>query len=207
MGRVLNVMITIAWETVGVTLERTAEMYQARLLAAADRFCAELGLSPAWVWVFERGERRGLHSHILIALPEMLATLYCPKLARELAVLCGRDLLDTPESKTLKFDVANDWNVIKQWDGLKYVFKGVDPDRRIKHGRTGQVVPLHEVVGVGPKFQGLICGPRCGWSDAIGDEARAIFVDDHPLPVDLYGDRYLQWHWHEVGAGRWPRSV
>lgn len=213
-GRVLNALITITWGTIGLTVDETIEMRLAQFLAAIDRWCAGYGIRPAWVWVIERGTQRGLHTHIIASLPAMLQLDFRGWFWRALSHICGCDLLHTPASKTLDIRFGMDENVGLQWEGFKYLFKGLSPRYRRTIRSTGVSTPLRPILGLDLSAQGWVLTERSGISPEFSPEAYQHWAAGLPFPPeiprledigspnDLYTDRYLRWYLHELAAGR-----
>ena len=72
LGIVLDSSIDITWSLQGLTSDLTVAARQKSFLDAIHRWFDRHDTRAAYLWVMERGRRRGLHTHINIHIPPTL---------------------------------------------------------------------------------------------------------------------------------------
>jgi hypothetical protein len=213
-GIVLDTFVTITWRMLGIKTDEAVDRCQARLLADLQRWCDDHRVRPAWVWVLEKGRRRGLHTHMLISIPGTLVGVFRPWLMTQLPRLTGADLITTKESRTVDIKPLHAEGVGAQWSVFRYLFKGLSPRLVRTDARTGVQVRVHEIAGLKLNNEGEMVAARCGVAGALEPISIAAWAATHPSlppvnpahangPNDLYTDTYLRWHEAEFLAGRW----
>ncbi|GEO17402.1 hypothetical protein [Microvirga aerophila] len=205
-GWVLNTFISISWSTVGITTDLLVEQAHRRFNERMRKWLLERGLPLAWVWVLERGNTYGLHSHIHVAVPKQHRRDFMQWAKKCVSHIPGRPLVNTEISKTVRFDCRSDRDVAGQWWRFPYYAKGVDPAVGFRDADDKHIWRLlNEVAGLTLKPQGLVKTKRAGVSRALDAKARRAFDAQYGLPpfalanggkepADLYTDEYLKWH-------------
>jgi hypothetical protein len=205
-GLVLNTFISITWSTVDLTGLPDAYQLQDQFLHAAGQWLGrpeQFSKPAAWLWTLENGPKYGVHSHVMMSVPQMLTARFRLWAEKELARIVGGPLLETADSKTVVIVVRPDQDVAYQWDRWRYLFKGIRPDLAWPDPTApARIRLLSEVSGIVPIAQGEIRTGRMGMSPMIGPSAIAELMTEGPpslaidvtrRPSDLYGDQFLSW--------------
>lgn len=187
LGMFMNTLVTVTWPTVGLASDEAVEHAQWRFLRGVDAFFASRGVWAGWVWVTERGRRRGLHTHLLAHVPITVMLQFRQWCLMEVAEIAPQALLDTPESKTIDFQYRlRPSNT--HWAGFRYLFKGLNPRLAVRDSRTGEHTQLATIFGLEPKPQGAVTGARSGVSASLSDEAMSEWLANNEyngfLPLD-----------------------
>lgn len=196
MGLVMDVLVTISWKLAGVA-ERDISAAQSRVMRRVrewskartvngKRLDAQLG----WVWVQERGDTVGVHSHFLFACPPqersrlsgviqraVASAARAPQLGETASCMisrlpidaCAFDLSDRPESDRMAADMR------RQWTLFGYVTKTSTVSYKPKSGARGDT--------------GRIVGKRAGFSHhLLGAKPWKRFAADHGHPATWMKD-------------------
>lgn len=213
MGMVMNTAVDITWSTVGVTGDASVARRQMAFLDALRRWFDRNGVTAAWVWVLEQGETLGLHSHILMHVPDELTLEFRNYAKATLTRIVKRPLLNTDDLKTLLIQHRRREQIIPQWWRFRYMMKGVKPNLVLVVGEEfGQAMNYADRVGVSPKPQGDVGVKRLGVSRALDDSAFKRWaalnefpdVAIRPNADELYDDRFLRWFWENGHQLRVP---
>jgi len=193
----MSTHVTITWQTLGLVNEAAVRRVQRAMLDslrdAAKRWRPAPGYDRdtsrvVWIWVLERSEERGLHSHILFACPPNRRTRLLRLIVKILTRLTGREDIsnrhDCPEQDETQpksaavvmtappprsnGDSSTYREMKRQWVLWRYIFKGYQPSTAASRGVTP--------TGMTPRPQGAIVGKRWGHSTcALGEKDWAEF--------------------------------
>lgn len=157
-SRFLNVHATVSWSTVAVV--RDADVMRAHqiLVDLMRRWLKGSSNDAHYVWVLERGEKLGLHSHILIHLQPGELNAFKKWLHRAVERIAGRPLLEKKDSKTIFVRQESTLNSRAQWEWGKYLLKGTDGTWQLQ--------------SVSRSDEGVIVGKRVGASHSLNDLAQ-----------------------------------
>lgn len=101
LGMMMNTSVDIAWSTVNIRGDLSVNARQREFLDALRRWFDRNELPAAWIWVLEQGAKLGLHSHLLIHVPDHLTSRFRRYATETLARLVGGQLATTEGLKTL----------------------------------------------------------------------------------------------------------
>ena len=176
--RPLNEMVTIHFKLARVSQHRP---FITRFLKHLNDWSRRNFVgSSCWVWVLENPSVQddcfgGLHVHILIHVPFRLLMDF-RRSAKRWLVLAGGTMRKgalhfLPLNHVGPQDDQQGYLKSGLWGTLRYLCKGIDP-------ASAQDFQIR------PKDQGVVCGRRCGYSEALGEGRRW-------LPVDRPNSRYV----------------
>ncbi len=213
MGLMMNTAVDIAWSTAGVEGDLAVTARQRDLLDALRRWCDRNGLPAAWIWVLEQGPKLGLHSHILMHVPDEHVDKFRQYATVTLSRLVVKRLANTKASKTLL--IAHRWGnqITPQWLRFKYMMKGLTADSQLPaRDEFENAIKFSERVAVRPKPQGQVRVKRLGVSRALDHAACKSWAALNDFPStqirrdfeELYDDRYLRWFWDNQHQLRKP---
>lgn len=203
-GLIFNVHLSITWSTFTSDADEFVAARQAAFLDRIRSWCAGLGQLPAWIWVLERGRRRGLHSHILACVPLRLASSFETCVHNVLEEVTGSTPIFTTDGCSFFVRHDDDYHLGAQWSVFRYLMKGLNPEAQVVASdiATG-IRPLHVAAMLNCVEQGLISVPRAGiaeelsaaemmlpWS-SVGLEP--IVFPISPVPAVLYSNEPIQW--------------
>lgn len=164
----LNAQMTITWrETPRFTGDNWAKL-QTELLDKASRFLRRRGIEPAFLWVRERQQGIGAHTHVLINLGTRPQ-----RIARELTRYLTEALDFSPHG--IRCDMGNfGMNTERMRAGaLRYVLKGLDHGAFRYIGMDGSTENIGSALGIRHRGeQGIVEIKRCGTSQNINLKAR-----------------------------------
>ena len=200
-GRVMTTRVDITWSTLGILTDAAVAAGQVAFLDRIRRWLTRHVGGADYLWVLERGRTRGLHSHILVYVPEGLGDAFRASAERNLTAITGKALLHTPESRTMLIQPRLP-DITAQWLRFRYMMKGLDP----QVGWPDSAAPAGyyscaERAGINPEPCGLVDGKRIGVSRCLDDAAftRWAALNDFPdmriLPGGgpLYDSRFIDW--------------
>jgi hypothetical protein len=214
LGFILNTRIDITWSLAGVRDDLEVADCQSRLLDWLRRWLARHNCAAYWIWVLERGKRRGLHTHMMVHIP---SDLYLERFTRygseppfreqleaALERILGRPLVRRKGEKTLHLRHRSNLDTTHQWLAFQYRAKGVGGDPDIASEKYG----LHRV-----SDEGEVVTKRVGVSRVLDDKnvRRLTSVNDFPsfaLPPGPkpFDNRYINWN-REFGHTIWTGAV
>lgn len=209
--RVLDFHLTVSWSTVGITGDREVAAYQGLLVRLINEWFASFNCWPSLLWVLERGDKYGLHTHMLLGTDPVLTHAFWPFLQTVVGrVIAPRVPLRTESSKTSLVVWDRQGGIRKQWATLRYMFKGAARNAGwLTPGSTFRF--LRDVAGLQLEYEGEVTVQRMGVSRGLDTEAvaawrNAVQLPDLELvnargPQDLYHNRFHEWyraHWLEV---------
>ncbi|MGH1589595.1 hypothetical protein ACRBEV_16100 [Methylobacterium phyllosphaerae] len=215
-GWVLNTFVSVSWSTVGVTSDIAVAEATKRFLDLCRRHLRGLDVTPAFIWVVERGSTFGLHLHLLLHVPAGCGNAFRNWLPKGFATATrmkpvavtgvdGKKGVKTLDLQVPRTSTTEQQQIAEQWRVFRYVMKGVVPGIFVldpEHARAA--TPLEEVAGLSPADQGLVTSKRVGVARELGTTAQArhaaatgmkpCFVTKQGWrePEELYGDQYLQ---------------
>lgn len=200
LGRIMNVPMTITWSTVGKADEAQVAACQHRFLELVRKWLHARKAPALWVWVLERGSRRGLHTHLLLSVPDEFKIAFRGAAGPMLETAIRRPLLNTPASKTMKKEMRSALAVVPQWEWFKYIMKGVDRNLGWKL-QGGEPLFFHAKLNVKPSNEGATQLKRVGVSRNLDDASFARWrslneFPDMEINADsgaLYGSRFYDW--------------
>lgn len=187
MGLVFSTHVTIVWKTVGVLSDGQVAQAQQHLFSTLRAFekrrrrtVDDRGFMPilAWVWMLERGDVNGLHTHIVLACPQAERTRLLRAIHRSVESFSGkvpvpRDEGENPKPATIVMTHAfrkkgglcsHKTELRQQWVYFRYVFKGLET----RASRWGGLVWGERFVPIIKRAeQGLIQGQRWGYSAGV----------------------------------------
>jgi hypothetical protein len=213
LGLVMDTSVDITWSLQGITSDKAVGECQQAFIDAVRRWLDRNDQWAAYLWVLERGKRLGLHTHMLMHLPERLSGPFHEYSTATLSRIVRGPLVRTKEMKTLLVQPRRGVDTTPQWIRFGYMMKGVDPrlswpdDRAISGYLT-----LAERAGLGPRDEGEVSVQRLGVSRALNDSAFARWraLNDFPdmtISQDgppLYDDRFQRWHRENAETLRQP---
>jgi len=126
LGRIMSSRLDITWSTVGITADRVVAAKQGEFLDWMRRWLDRHAGWASYLWVLERGTRRGIHSHMLFYLPHGMGQKFRTDAKRALAKIVERGLVDKPGEKTIRIR-ARGPELAAQWFRFAYMMKGLDP--------------------------------------------------------------------------------
>lgn len=200
-GVILSTRVDISWSTVGITNEISIRAAFKSFLDWMSRWLGRHAGWPAYVYVFERGPRYGIHTHMLVHVPFDLGDEFRSGANRILMNIIGRPLLDTTDSTTMLIQPRGP-NVDTQWKRFRYMMKGISPDLPWPRTNATGLNSIVDRVRLKPKPGGVIQGKRVGVSRALDKAAvkRWSAVNEFPdMTIEpwgeyLYGNRFLDWY-------------
>jgi len=177
IGLPLNIFLTVYWEKSGSS--RSVQHNNSRFLIRARRWLDRRGERLAAIWVLERGDLGGLHTHTLIHIPERLLADFIEMVPR------WTDVESIPKSEwsrevgRLKGVAAcggeGFWLVQQVYDQgtrpMRYMLKGAP--RQQPNGKWAPYVMMKS-----HSSQGIIQGKRSGLSNSLGPQARRRALED-----------------------------
>lgn len=197
-GSVMNVHLTIVWETVGKREDLEIRQCLEKFLERFRKWNGERFFATRWIYVQERVPSRGLHTHILASVDKLNRTDFERWSLRCIKTVSGRaPVQDVQNKKTIVIKHRANGDVIAQWRLFQYLMKGIDPDAEISdiHDRR-QRRPITEVAGLRYRKQGSISTKRVGVSRSLDRDARMAAGFKCALEKgavsrsDLYTDSY-----------------
>jgi hypothetical protein len=207
LGFVMNVHMTIVWETVGKKGDLEVAKAARRFLELFRKWCAERRLPCLWVHVLERGKRNGLHSHVLCHVPHLFGVRFRQWTDGAIKTVTGKlparkargQRKGTGQPYTINIEHRRDNDVRAQWELFKYPMKGVHPRLVLLDVSSRQAArPISEVAALRLRPQGIIKTKRVGTSRPLGEKAQteagfqSAFDRGAITPGQLYTDQYLR---------------
>jgi hypothetical protein len=165
IGLPLNRMVTVHWQSAGITLESMAKA-TGHFIDLLSKAIMRHGGRTAWIWVHENGSGKGGHCHLLVHVPPDLAELISRSQRSWLRRITGkpyksRVILSKPIGGRLRLETGNPALHAHNLDtALGYLLKGADPEMADRLELTRQEPGGH------------VIGKRCGVSQNIGPKAR-----------------------------------
>jgi hypothetical protein len=166
-------------------------------------------LPHAWIWAFERGCRFGLHTHILVHVPEDYYDRFRNWVHHGFTTMTEhkpRAYRDEEGNvvKILHLEIDSHCKVQEQWRHFRYIMKGIGAG--VFHDPTDPHIrrPVEKVTGIKRRTQGTVSTKRLGTSRMLDEKARRYHTAEHGYelrfataegpqrPEDLFSDWYLQ---------------
>jgi hypothetical protein len=224
----LNTYATITWSLQGVTADEAVAEVHCRFLDLYRRWCCA-DSSPGWpklrhavIWTLERGSRRGVHSNLLLHVPERARFKFTAWARRAIKGLTGQPLV-MPDSMKAQGEATlfaaplvggrgRPSAVDQQWQVLKYITKGITEQGLAKILADQSASYLVEDYAQGRLAgEGRIVGKRCGVSRSLDAAAQAKYEARYGFPLCwpgecweeaelVFGERFLE-------VGRLQRDV
>jgi hypothetical protein len=201
-GCVMTTRVDITWATLGLTNEILIRSHFTAFLDWMRRWLERHAGWAAYVWVFEYGGTYGLHTHMLVYVPEEEGEGFRREAKRVLAAIVKKPLLETPQSETMRIRPRGP-DINTQWIRFRYMMKGIHPRLAWPDGHSpGGYKLLADRAGIKLKDGGVVLGKRVGVSRELDQESYNRWAAVNPLPdmsinpcgEYLYGNRYLNWH-------------
>ncbi len=173
-GCIMNTHLAVTWSMVGAVHDPQVLNKHERLLEALRKFLTKtLGLPAAcWVWVLEKADGRGLHSHILLHVPTESLGRLKDMVKGAVATLTGETPAKTNEGSAIY--IRHDDSFESQWVWFLYFMKGLDFDRAAPEPWQQDFAIIYgRVLRMPPVAQGRFRGQRVGTARALGSAARA----------------------------------
>lgn len=200
-GHVLDTFTTIAWSTLGYVQDRAVDVEHRHFMEVFRHWCDDNDIPCAAIWTKERGDKHGLHSHILACVPDHLQTAYRVWAKGALERRTGQALLRpiwnqaTPKVSTLHISDPKggraDWE--NQWEVFHYMTKG------IYEAHLAKILKASHSSYLGVEFrkariaaQGAVDGKRCGVTRNLDLAAQTAFDLDVGLPPLIWPASRLQ---------------
>lgn len=201
LGRVLDSSLDITWSLQGIRGDHEVLRHQTAFLDAIRRWFDRNDEWAAYMWVMERGDRFGLHTHINLYIPPNLAERFRKYAAATLARIVGGPLVDANGIRTMLIQPRDGRNVIGQWARFRYVMKGLDAGVMWFDRANPQAsLTFKERANMRISFEGEISVKRMGVSRALDDSARRRWSMLNEFPDmtikeegPLFDDRFLRW--------------
>ncbi len=147
-GRPLNRFMTIQMKDLQ---QKSPQKTINDLMEKTRKWLKSKGHDPAYLWVLENGETKGIHAHLIIHIPKHCIHDYKRLIKKWLPLEITKTTLDF---KTIKYPHYGHVGTRSCVYGvLKYMCKGINPS-----------TPTHDIK---PIYQGEIVGRRCGHSMTI----------------------------------------
>lgn len=202
LGCMMNTTVDITWKTVGLENDILIAKRHIKFLDWGRRWLSRRGQGLKAVWVLERGSRYGVHTHILMHVPDELwndrrkpdRKTFTEKAEDVLEEIVGTKLLRTADSSTMMIRHRTGEDFYHQWKRLVYMMKGV-----------GKAVSEEQRVALRlsrTSDEGEIMSKRIGISRAL-DQAEfrrlSLMNDFPPMTLGEAGDwptddRYIRWY-------------
>lgn len=134
----LNCHIVVTWSLVGVVADKDVATAHQRLMDLIRRWLQRGGSEGQFVWVIERGRKRGLHSHILLRMNPSEAFELRQWLYRAVARISHKDAVPKTTIFVRPSALFNGEAQWKFWG--KYFLKGSDGTwllRSLTHTKEG----------------------------------------------------------------------
>lgn len=206
-GLVPNALVNVSWSTVGIVSDLAVRSAHEQLLELMRKWLVERQISQAWLWVLERGDTFGLHSHIAVHVPHVYEDAFASWVAKAVRTIAKRSIVVNRRTKvyTVKVKHASDdaWRV--QWKIFRYLMKGVDPWTRVKDPKQRHGTKLlRDVAGLKSVAQGEVSTKRAGVARQLDTTEQRKFWQSHDVPPcplrhgaakpqDAFTDVYLRW--------------
>lgn len=213
VGFVMDTSVDITWSLQGITDDGKVMKHQTAFLDAIRRWLDRNDQWSAYLWVLERGGRFGLHTHILMHLPEDLSERFKVYAHRVLARIVKAPLVHEPAKKTLFIQARRGTSTIPQWIRFVYMMKGIDarlawPDDAKALGYLTVV----ERASLRPRAKGVISVQRIGVSRALDDSSFTRWRALNEFPdmnisregPPLYDERFQIWNRENAATLRQP---
>ncbi len=146
----LNRFFTIHYNDYIEDIKRPQKLIY-KILENTRKWLTQRKIKTAYVWVLENGEYKGIHTHIMLHIPEGYQIEYKKALKRWLPFEWSRQRVDV---KRTQYPLYGDLHPLSSMYGrLRYICKGVNPEQAIKN--------------IDCKYQGEIFGKRFGISKSL----------------------------------------
>ncbi len=197
-GTVMNVHLTIVWETVEKREDLEIRRCLEKFLERFRKWNSERSFATRWIYVQERVPSRGLHTHILASVDKLNRTDFERWALRCIKTVSGRiPIQNVQKGKTIVIRHRANDDVSTQWRLFQYLMKGVDPDAEIPDIQDRRKRrPITEVAGLRYRKQGNIFTKRVGVSRSLDRNARmaagfkCVLDEGAVSPNELYTDSY-----------------
>lgn len=207
-GLVLNTMVSLTWSTVGLESDLDVAKVNRGFLELMRKWLTLRGVSKAWVWVLERGETYGLHSHVAVHIPDFIEDDFKAWVMGAVRTLTGVKAVVDRRKRiyTISVDHARKNNLVVQRRFFQYLMKGMSPEVRVRNpGDCHNSRRLEDVVGLKLRPQGEVTTKRAGVAREVDVSAQRKFFGAHPdlplcplragaiSPNEVLTDVYLRW--------------
>lgn len=188
-GLVLNTFVTVAWRALGGLSDEEADARHHAFLDLlrtwfndkAKRLAQPFPVL-AVVWCKEAGRTLGLHSHLLVHVPQELRhefRTWAERAAHRLAAV-AQERASLMSTKLRLVHVSRHFgeDCDAQWRVFRYIMKGMNEDEMFGldlDGRYHRYLGA-EFAGITAKDQGAVLGKRTGNSVAIGPKYTPVWV-------------------------------
>jgi hypothetical protein len=162
-------MITIHWQSAGIARDGMVKA-TGRFIDLLSKALTRHGGKTAWLWVHENGPKKGWHCHLLVHVPAALVPVVTRLQKKWLKTITGqlyrrRVIKSDPIGGRLGLEQSNpELHAANLAAALAYVVKGANSE-------AAEAFALER-----RDAGGRIIGKRCGWSQNIGEKARALSI-------------------------------
>ena len=203
-GFVLNSLVNISWSTVGIIDDERVEKANADFCVSLRKWLKARKAPLGWVWCLENGKTFGLHSHILVHVPDAFRDEFRDHVPAAVATIAGHPVVDDKKLKikTVKVLYAREDRFISQWSMFRYMSKSIDEGAPVL-GHDGIVRPLREVLGLKRRQRSDVWTKRAGVNRMLQEKERKSFFKRYGTPPiglngatgphEVFGDQYLVW--------------
>ena len=173
-GKPLNAFLTLHWELAGYGEDADHQQIHDQLISQRlHHWLTRHHIPVAFIWVREKGLRKGVHTHLHLHLPREQGSF---KPAPEWMSRLGRFLTESgrfqlqPGRADFPVVVKASWTEEASCKLLRYLGKNLDPTSRALE--AGRMVPIAGACGIRPELSLPVPGKLCGASKSIGPSAR-----------------------------------
>jgi hypothetical protein len=195
-GKIMNVRLDCTWAMMGFKGESAVMKILGHLLKNFNEWCCSKGINCAWIYVNEVGQTFGLHTHMMMAVPNEMRTAF----RKWVKSFLMKNSLVTPIPKdAVKIQTRPSDDIERQWKSFQYLCKGVSP-YAIKKANNDENVYLSSLIKYGHENPGQMNCKRIGVSTHIGKTIRKKIgfksqLDEGVTDIrDLYSDKeFRKW--------------
>ena len=196
-GALLDVRVDFTWSQMGYVEHQEVAKELRRFLKNFNEWCFYRKVDCAWLYVNEVGEKFGLHTHLMAAVPNE----HRKEFRKWVRGFLGKQSRINPMPKTaVHFDTRPSRKIERQWRSFRYLCKGVSPCAIMK-AANGDTVFLSHLIHRAYECPGQMSCKRMGVSTHIGKSVRKkagfkSLLDKGFADIDrLYSEKeYSEWH-------------
>ena len=195
-GEIMNVRLDCTWAMMGFKDESAVMKMLGHLLKNFSEWCSSKDINCAWIYVNEVGQTFGLHTHMMLSVPNEMR----PAFRKWVKAFLMKNSLVTPIPKeAVKIQTRPSDAIGRQWRSFQYLCKGVSP-YAVKKANNDENVYLSSLIQYGHENPGQMSCKRIGVSTHIGKTIRKqigfkSLLDEGVTDIrDLYSDKeYRKW--------------
>jgi hypothetical protein len=195
-GIILDVRVDFTWSQMGYVEHADVAKALRRFLKNFNEWCFYRKFDCAWLYVNEVGEKLGLHTHLMAAVPNEHRKEF-RKWVRDF--LKKQSRIHPMPPTAVHFDTRPSNQMKRQWRSFQYLCKGVSPCAVMK-AANGDNVFLSDLIRRAYEYSGQMNCKRVGFSSHIGKSVRKkagfkSLLDQGITDIDrLYGnEEYRTW--------------